>query len=91
MKLRSFLRYLDLRWFRGLAVRPTRPIRKRQVPLSLETLERRDVFSVTRPTILAVTPNKVLLITYWGSPSGTKNKAKEIGDILGSVKSLVMK
>ena len=42
-------------------------------------------------TILAVTPNKVLLITYWGSPAGTRNKAKEIGDILGSVKSLVMK
>jgi hypothetical protein len=42
-------------------------------------------------TILAVTPNKVLLITYWGSPSGTKNRAKEIGEILNSVKSLVMK
>ena len=42
-------------------------------------------------TILAVTPNKVLLITYWGSPSGTKNHAGEIGDILKTTKSLVMK
>jgi hypothetical protein len=42
-------------------------------------------------TILAVTPNKVLLMTYWGSPAGTKSHAKEIGDILNSTKSLVMK
>ena len=42
-------------------------------------------------TILAVTPNKVLLVTYWGSPAGTKNKAKELGDILNSTKSLVMR
>lgn len=51
----------------------------------------KDGDAIIALTILAVTPNKVLLITYWGSPAGTKNKAKEIGDILGSVKSLVMK
>src|SRR5579872_870657 len=51
MKFRSFLRYLDLRWFRGLKVRPTRPIQTKQPPLQLEMLEERTVPSGV-PTII---------------------------------------
>ena len=51
MKFRSFLRHLDLRWFRGMKVRPTRPIQKKAVPLQLETLETRITPSTT-PTII---------------------------------------
>ena len=56
MKFRSFLRYLDLRWFRGLKLRPTPPIRRARSSPHLELLEERTLLSVTRPTILSVTP-----------------------------------
>src|SRR5438105_1225866 len=56
MKLKSFLQCLDLRWFRGLKLKPTPPIRRRHSSLQLEALEKREVFSASRPTILAVNP-----------------------------------
>ena len=56
MKFRSFLRYLDLRWFRGLKLRPTPPIRRTHSSPHLELLEERTLLSATRPTILSVTP-----------------------------------
>lgn len=37
-------------------------------------------------TILAASKEKVLLITYWGSPDGTKKHDKELGAILNSIK-----
>jgi hypothetical protein len=55
MKLRSFLRVLDPRWFSGLKLRPTPPIRRTPVPLHVETLETRTLPSA-RPTIIAVAP-----------------------------------
>jgi len=39
-------------------------------------------------TVLEVTKDKALLITYWGSPDGTKKHSKEIGEILNSVKPI---
>ena len=39
-------------------------------------------------TILSVTKDKVLLITYWASPEGTKSHSKELGAILNSVKGI---
>lgn len=39
-------------------------------------------------TILAVDANKVLLLTYWGSPDGTKKHAAAVGEILNSVKPI---
>ncbi len=83
MKFRSFLRYLDVRWFRGMKVRPTQPVRH-LLPLHLELLERRDVFSVTRPTILAVTPtlstvetsaDPVIQVTYSQPMTGSATVA----------------
>ena len=40
-------------------------------------------------TILAVTKEKILLITYWASPEGTKKHDKELGAILQSIKPLM--
>lgn len=40
-------------------------------------------------TILAVRKDKALLITYWASPEGTKSHAKELGEILSSVKGIM--
>ena len=40
-------------------------------------------------TILAAKKDKVLLITYWASPEGTKKYAKELGTILNSIKSIM--
>jgi hypothetical protein len=40
-------------------------------------------------TILAVKKDKALLITYWASPEGTKSHAKELDEILNSVKSIM--
>ncbi len=40
-------------------------------------------------TILAVRKDKALLMTYWASPEGTKNHAKELGEILSSVKGIM--
>jgi hypothetical protein len=40
-------------------------------------------------TILAVRKDKALLITYWASPEGTKSHAKELGEILNSVKGIM--
>ena len=39
-------------------------------------------------TILAVAPDKVLLLTYWGSPEGTKKHASTLGEIMNSVKPI---
>jgi hypothetical protein len=40
-------------------------------------------------TILAVRSDKALLLTYWASPEGTKSHAKELGEIMNSVKSVM--
>jgi hypothetical protein len=40
-------------------------------------------------TILIAPKDKVLLITYWASPEGTKKHDKELGAILKSVKPLM--
>lgn len=40
-------------------------------------------------TILAANKDKVLLITYWASPEGTKKHDKELGAILKSVKPIM--
>ena len=40
-------------------------------------------------TIIAAKKDKVLLITYWASPEGTKKHSKELGAILNSVKPLM--
>jgi hypothetical protein len=40
-------------------------------------------------TILAANKDKVLLITYWASPEGTKKHEKELGAILQSIKPLM--
>lgn len=40
-------------------------------------------------TILAASKDKVLLITYWASPEGTKKHDKELGAILKSVKPIM--
>lgn len=40
-------------------------------------------------TILAAKKEKVLLITYWASPEGTKKHDKELGAILQSIKPLM--
>ena len=40
-------------------------------------------------TILAVRKDKALIITYWASPEGTKSHAKELGEILSSVKGIM--
>ncbi|PYJ09998.1 MAG: hypothetical protein DMF06_08020 [Verrucomicrobia bacterium] len=40
-------------------------------------------------TILAVTKEKILLITYWASPEGTKKHDKELGAIIKSVKGVM--
>jgi len=40
-------------------------------------------------TILAPKKDKVLLITYWASPEGTKKHDKELGAILQSIKPLM--
>ena len=40
-------------------------------------------------TILAASKEKILLITYWASPEGTKKHDKELGAILHSVKPLM--
>jgi hypothetical protein len=40
-------------------------------------------------TILAVRKDKALLITYWASPEGTKSHAKELGEIISSVKGIM--
>ena len=40
-------------------------------------------------TILAAKKDKVLLITYWASPEGTKKHDKELGAILQSIKPLM--
>lgn len=40
-------------------------------------------------TILVAPKDKVLLITYWASPEGTKKHDKELGAILKSVKPLM--
>ena len=48
----------------------------------------KDGDAIISLTILAVTPEKVLLLTYWGSPDGTKKHSKEIGEILNSVKPI---
>jgi len=37
-------------------------------------------------SILMVNSNDALLLTYWGSPEGTKKYSKELGEILHSVK-----
>ena len=39
-------------------------------------------------TILAANKDKVLLITYWGSPEGTKKHDKVLGTILNSIKPI---
>ena len=39
-------------------------------------------------SILAVSDKDALIITYWASPEGTKKYAKELGEILNSVKKL---
>lgn len=39
-------------------------------------------------TILAVRKDKVLLLTYWASPEGTKSHAKELDAIMSSVKGI---
>jgi hypothetical protein len=40
-------------------------------------------------TVLAVRSDKVLLLTYWASPEGTKSHAKELGEIMNSVKGIM--
>ena len=40
-------------------------------------------------TILAVRKDKALLLTYWASPEGTKSHAKELGEIMSSVKGIM--
>jgi hypothetical protein len=40
-------------------------------------------------TILAVRSDKVLLLTYWASPEGTKSHAKKLGEIMNSVKGIM--
>jgi hypothetical protein len=40
-------------------------------------------------TILAAKKEKVVLITYWASPEGTKKHDKELGAILQSIKPLM--
>ena len=40
-------------------------------------------------TILGVTKEKALLITYWASPAGTTKHAKVLGEILNSVKGIM--
>ena len=40
-------------------------------------------------TILAAKKEKMLLITYWASPEGTKKHDKELGAILQSIKPLM--
>jgi hypothetical protein len=40
-------------------------------------------------TILAAKKEKVLLITYWASPEGTKKHDKELGAILQSIKPIM--
>jgi len=40
-------------------------------------------------TILAAKKEKVLLITYWASPEGTKKHDKELGAILNSLKPIM--
>jgi hypothetical protein len=40
-------------------------------------------------TILAAKKDKVLLITYWASPDGTKKHEKELGTIMKSIKPLM--
>jgi hypothetical protein len=40
-------------------------------------------------TILAANKDKVLLITYWASPEGTKKHAKELDTILHSIKPVM--
>ena len=39
-------------------------------------------------TVLAVSDDAGLMITYWGSPAGTKKFDKELGEILNSIKKL---
>ena len=39
-------------------------------------------------TILAVSDKDALIITYWASPEGTKKYAKELGEIINSVKKV---
>jgi hypothetical protein len=39
-------------------------------------------------SILAASKDKVLLITYWASPEGTKKHAKVLGEIINSVKTI---
>ncbi len=39
-------------------------------------------------TILAVSDTKALIITYWASPEGTTKFAKELGEILNSIKKI---
>jgi hypothetical protein len=49
----------------------------------------KDGDAIISLTILAVRKDKVLLITYWASPEGTKNHQKELGDIMSSVKGIM--
>ena len=39
-------------------------------------------------TVLAVSDDAALMITYWASPEGTKKFDKELGEILNSIKKL---
>jgi hypothetical protein len=39
-------------------------------------------------TILAVSDKNALIITYWASPEGTTKYAKELGEILNSIKKI---
>jgi hypothetical protein len=39
-------------------------------------------------TILAVSDKDALIVTYWASPEGTKKYAKELGEILNSIKKV---
>jgi len=36
-------------------------------------------------SFIAVTSDKLLLLTYWATPDGEKKNAKELGDILSSI------
>jgi len=49
----------------------------------------KDGDAIISLTIIEAKKGKVLLITYWASPEGTKSHAKELGAILNSVKPLM--
>lgn len=40
-------------------------------------------------TVLAVSENDALMITYWASPEGTRKYDKELGEILNSIKKIL--